>query len=92
MEVTTHGKKITVKCEPPQEKNMKAWQRIQREVRQKPEKWQAGQWVGLLQGNVVAASFDWKEVVAAVEKLAGDRHQAMLFRVGDNYGEMERML
>lgn len=86
------AKKVTVKSESPQEENMKAWRRIQREAQQKPEKWRAGQWVGLFQGKVVAASFNWKEVVAAIEKLAGDRRQAMLFRVGDNYDEMERML
>jgi hypothetical protein len=86
------AKKVAVSRESSQEQNMKAWRRIHREARQKPEKWQSGQWVGLLQGQVVAASFDWKEVVATVEKLAGDRHQAMLFRVGDNYDEVERML
>ena len=71
---------------------MKALRRIQREAQRGPEKWGTGQWVGLLHGQVVAASFDWKEVVTAVEKVAHDRQQAMLFRVGDNYDEVERML
>ncbi len=71
---------------------MKALQRIQREAQREPEKWRAGQWVGLLGGKVVATSFDWSEVVAAVQKATHDRRQAMLFRVGDPYDEVERML
>jgi len=80
------------KSESHQEQNMKVLQHIQQEAQQKREKWRAGQWVGLLHGKVVAASFDWKEVVVAVEKMADDRRGAMLFRVGDNYDEVERML
>lgn len=86
------ARKVAVKNDTPQEQNMKALRRIQREAKQKPEKWYTGQWVALLHGEVVATSFDWKEVVAAVEKATHDRWQAMLFRVGDNYDQMERML
>jgi len=86
------AKKVGVKSESPQEQNMKALSHIQREAAHKPEKWRTGLWVGLLHGKVVAASFDWKEVVAVVEKVTRDRRQAMLFRVGDNYDEVERML
>jgi hypothetical protein len=71
---------------------MKALRRIQREAQRKPDKWRAGQWVGLLRGKVVATSSDWREVVTAVEKVAQDRRQAMLFRFGDNYGAIERMM
>ena len=85
-------KRVAVKNEFPPEQNIKALQRLQREAQQAPEKWGDGQWVGLLHGKVVAASFDWKEVVAAVERAARDRRGAMLFRVGDNYDEVERML
>ncbi len=85
-------KKVAVQSALPREQNMRALRRIQREAQRKPEKWRAGQWVGLLHGKVVAASFDWQEVVTAVEKAVRDRRQAMLFRVGDNYDEVERMM
>jgi hypothetical protein len=71
---------------------MKALRRIQREAQQKPEKWRVGQWVGLFQGKVIAASFDWKEVVASVESVVRDRQRVMLFRIGDNYNTVERVL
>lgn len=86
------AKQVEIQSESYQEQNMSALRRIQQEAPQKPEKWQPGQWVGLLHGKVVAASFDWKVVVDAVEKVARDQRQAMLFRVGDNYDEVERML
>lgn len=84
-------KKVSVADNFFQQQNMKALQRIQREASQRSETWLTGQWVGLVHGKVVVASADWKEVVAAVEKVACDRRQAMLFRIGDNYDEVERI-
>ena len=92
MPMSAKTKQRFEQSESPQEQNMKALRHIQQEAPQKSEKWRTGQWVGLLNGEMVAVSFDWKEVIAAVDQVVRDRRQAMLFRVGDNYDKVERML
>ena len=81
-----------VETESPHDQNMKVMRHIQREAQCDPEKWHWGQWVGLVNGNVVVTSFDWREVVTTLEKMVHDFRQAMLFCVGDDDEQIDRWL
>ena len=66
--------------------------RLQHEAKTRPDRWAAGQYVALFDGNVVAASSDFAEAVRSLREVAPDRSQGMVFRIGDRYDETERML
>ena len=72
--------------------NQKAFERLQQETQSQPEQWPAGQYVGILRGQVVAASFDFWEVVNTLRQAEPDRRKGMIFQIGDRYSETERMM
>ena len=75
-----------------QQRDRHTFERIQEEARSDPDRWPAGQYVGLLGGEVAARSPDFLEVATELRRAEPDRRKGMVFRIGDRYDETERML
>lgn len=71
--------------------NSEAYRRIRREAEQLPTKWLPGQYVALLQGEVVAQSFDADEVFSALDQLEPDHRRGMIFQVGVDYDHIQEL-
>ncbi|MBM4044323.1 MAG: hypothetical protein FJ279_04350 [Planctomycetes bacterium] len=72
--------------------NQQAFERIWQEAKAGSPKWTKGQWIGLLAGQVVAASLKFDEVLGAIRQAEPDPRRGMMFRVGEDYDQPVRVL
>jgi len=71
--------------------NNEVCRRIRREAERFPTQWSPGQYIALLEGQVVAHSFDADEVFSALDQLEPDHRRGLVFQIGVDYDHIQEL-